>query len=115
DIKRPAFLRNAANRNSLLPVVPAQLSLPGCARAIATSSATDLTSREAGTAMTTIVFEILAIGTMSAGLVGRVFVIKRLAVEGPRWADRRHGAPLGATKPAVATVTARPGRCVDAT
>ncbi len=68
---RPAFLRNAENRNSLLAVVPAQLSEPGCARAIATSSATDFTAREAGTAITTIVLEILAIGTISALLYGR--------------------------------------------
>src|SRR5262249_62299197 len=76
DIERPAFLRNAANRNSLLPVVPAQLRLPGWAPAIATSSATDLTSREAGTPITTNVFEILTIGTMWAGLLGGCFLEK---------------------------------------
>src|SRR5262249_56662752 len=92
DIERPAFLRNAANINSLLPVVPAQLRLPGCARAIATSSATELTSREAGTAMTTMVFETLAIGTISAGVVGEGFLNKRSGGDGPPGWGRGAGA-----------------------
>ena len=52
----------------MAPVVPAQLSAPGCARAIAASSAIDLTGRSAGTAMTMMVFDTRAIGARSPGL-----------------------------------------------
>src|SRR5438445_13898650 len=77
---KPAFLRNPANRKSIAPVVPDQFSVPGCARAIATSSASDLTGRSAGTAMTMMVLEIRAIGWRSLGLYGRLACCKGWAV-----------------------------------
>ena len=61
-----AFFRNDANRKSLMPVAVAQLSLPGWARACATSSASDPTFMAAGATMATMVLDTRAIGARSA-------------------------------------------------
>src|SRR5215510_2112569 len=64
--------RNPANEKSSAPVTPAQLSLPGCARAIATRSAKLATFKDAGIEMVIRVLETRAIGRRSAALYGRL-------------------------------------------
>src|SRR5439155_17309090 len=64
-------LRKPANRKSIAPVVPAQLSLPGCALANSTSSFIELTESDAGTATTRMRFQPRAIGARSFCRYGR--------------------------------------------
>ncbi len=63
----PALCRKPANTKSIEPVIPAQLSFPGSARAIATSSGSVLTFSDDVTLMPTSVLVTRAIGTKSLG------------------------------------------------
>ena len=62
------LLQPAGERKSSAPVTPAQLSFPGCARASATSLASESTFRLAGTDTATMVLEKRVIGTRSLSL-----------------------------------------------
>ena len=60
--------RNPAKAKSSAPVTPAQLSLPGSARALAITSENAATLSVAGTDMVIKVFDTLTMGSKSAGL-----------------------------------------------
>ena len=66
-MSRPSRLRKAAITRSVAPVTDAQFSLPGCARAIAISSPSDLTLSCGGAVSETSVAETRATGARSRG------------------------------------------------
>ena len=63
----PIFFWKPANTKSNMPVMVAQFSLPGLARAVSTRSFTVLMSDEDGTTTATMVLEMRAIGARSRG------------------------------------------------
>ena len=63
----PIFFWKPANTKSNMPVMVAQFSLPGLARAVSTRSFTVLMSEEDGTTTATMVLEMRAIGARSRG------------------------------------------------
>ena len=66
----PSLLRKPAKMKSVAPVTVAQLSLPGCARAIATTSPSVLALSEGGTASEISVELTRATGPRSRGSYG---------------------------------------------